>query len=78
MRLTAREIETIRSAAREVFGERVRVRVLGSRLRDDLAGGDLDLLVEVEPGDASIAAEQRLRDLIAPALEDLPTGARGR
>jgi len=45
--------------------------VFGSRVRDDLRGGDLDLFVEVEPGDASIANEQRLRDLVAPVLEDL-------
>lgn len=47
--------------------------MFGSRARDDLRGGDLDLFVEVEPGDASIANEQRLRDLIAPALDDLRT-----
>jgi predicted nucleotidyltransferase len=73
MRLTAAEIEAIRRAVREVFGETARVRVFGSRVRDDLKGGDLDLFVEVGPGDASIANEQRLRDLIAPALDDLRT-----
>lgn len=71
MRLTPAEIEAIRSAVRDIFGTTARVRVFGSRARDDLKGGDLDLLVEVEPGDASIANEQRLRDLIAPALDDL-------
>ncbi len=71
MRLTPVEIEAIRRAVREVFGEAAQVRVFGSRVRDDLKGGDLDLFVEVEPGDASIASEQRLRDVIAPALDDL-------
>lgn len=71
MRLTPVEIEAIRRAVRVVFGEAARVRVFGSRVRDDLKGGDLDLFVEVEPGDASIASEQRLRDLITPALDDL-------
>jgi predicted nucleotidyltransferase len=71
MRLTSAEIEAILRAVREVFGAAARVRVFGSRARDDLRGGDLDLFVEVEPGDASIANEQRLRDLIAPALDDL-------
>jgi hypothetical protein len=42
-------------------------------VRDDLRGGDIDLLVEVEPGQASIANEQRLRDRIAPAVQDLRT-----
>ena len=73
MRLTPLEIAAIVRAVGEVFGETARVRVFGSRVRDDLRGGDLDLLVEVEPGDASIANEQRLLDLIAPALDDLRT-----
>jgi predicted nucleotidyltransferase len=71
MRLTPAEIEAIRLAVREVFGESARAHVFGSRVRDDLRGGDLDLLVEVGSDDASIANEQRLRDLIAPALDDL-------
>jgi predicted nucleotidyltransferase len=71
MRLTQPEIEAIVRAVGEVFGETARVRVFGSRVRDDLKGGDLDLFVEVEPGAASIASEQRVRDLIAPALDDL-------
>jgi predicted nucleotidyltransferase len=71
MRLTPIEIEAIRRAVREVFGDSARARVFGSRARDDLRGGDLDLFVDVEAGDASIANEQRLRDLIAPALGDL-------
>ena len=71
MRLTHAEIEAIVHAVREVFGETARVRVFGSRVRDDLRGGDLDLFVEVDPGASSIASEQRVRDLIAPALDDL-------
>ena len=71
MRLTRSEIEAVVRAVREVFGETARARVFGSRARDDLKGGDLDLLVEVDPGAFSIAGEQRLRDLISPALDDL-------
>jgi predicted nucleotidyltransferase len=71
MRLTPDEIEVIRRAVRQIFGENARVRVFGSRVRDDLKGGDVDLFVEVESGDASIANEQRLRDLIAPTLDDV-------
>jgi predicted nucleotidyltransferase len=73
MRLTPAEIEAIVRAVHEVFGETARVRVFGSRVRDDLKGGDLDLFVEVEPGDASITNEQRVRELITPSLDDLRT-----
>lgn len=73
MRLQPREIEAIRTAVREVFGATATIRVFGSRIRDDLKGGDVDLFVEVEPGQASIANEQRLRDRIAPAIDDLRT-----
>lgn len=73
MRLQPREIEAIRTAVREVFGETATIRLFGSRVRDDLKGGDVDLFVEVEPGQASIANEQRLRDRIAPAIDDLRT-----
>lgn len=73
MRLLPHEVEAIRVAVREVFGPTARVRLFGSRVRDDLRGGDIDLFVEVESGQASVANEQRLRDRIAPAVEDLRT-----
>lgn len=73
MRLLPHEAEAIRAAVLEVFGPTARIRLFGSRARDDLKGGDIDLFVEVEPGQASIANEQRLRDRIAPAVEDLRT-----
>jgi predicted nucleotidyltransferase len=71
MRLEAREVEAIRAAVREVFGDGATVRLFGSRARDALRGGDVDLFVEVDRGQASIASEQRLRDRIAPAVDDL-------
>ena len=73
MRLQPHEVEAIRAAVREVFGPAARIRLFGSRARDDLRGGDIDLFVEVGPGQASIANEQRLRDRVAPAVQDLRT-----
>lgn len=73
MRPQPREVEAIRAAVRQIFGPTATIRLFGSGARDDLKGGDIDLLVEVEPGQASIASEQRLRDTIAPAVQDLRT-----
>jgi predicted nucleotidyltransferase len=50
MRLKPNEIEAIKTAAADVFGPGVVVRLFGSRVRDDLKGGDIDLHLEVEDG----------------------------
>jgi hypothetical protein len=71
MRLAAPEIEAIRQAARAVFGAGTTVRVFGSRVWDHLEGGDLDLHLEVEPGQATLANEIRFRGLIERPLREL-------
>lgn len=47
MRLTPSQIDSIRVTAHQLLGESVRVTLFGSRVKDDLKGGDVDLLVEV-------------------------------
>lgn len=47
MRLSQEQIRTIVTAARELAGPDVSVRLFGSRLRDDVRGGDIDLLLEI-------------------------------
>ena len=54
MRLEPDEIQAIRRAAQAVFGAQARVRVFGSRVADHLKGGDLDLWLEVAPGEATL------------------------
>ena len=71
MRLEPYEIQAIRAAALAVFGARATVRVFGSRVRDELRGGDLDLHLEVEPGQATLANEMRFRGLIERPLDEL-------
>jgi predicted nucleotidyltransferase len=71
MRLELREIRAVREAARAVFGERTTVRVFGSRVHDHLKGGDLDLHLEVEPGQATFVNEMAFRDLIEQPLDEL-------
>ena len=71
MRLQPEEIRAIRQAASVVFGAGATVRVFGSRVHDHLKGGDLDLHLEVEPGQATLANEMRFRDLIERPLDEL-------
>lgn len=47
MRLTSEQIEMIRRTTRQVLGEGARVILFGSRVRDNLRGGDVDLMIEV-------------------------------
>ena len=48
MRLTPSQIESIRRAAQSVLGPQVSIKLFGSRARNDLKGGDIDLLFETE------------------------------
>jgi predicted nucleotidyltransferase len=46
MRLSPDQTRAIVAATRELAGADARVRLFGSRLNDQLRGGDIDLLVE--------------------------------
>lgn len=48
MRLTPDQVTTIKRLGAEQFGPSARVRLFGSRVRDDACGGDVDLMVEVD------------------------------
>jgi uncharacterized protein len=48
MRLSASEVTAINAAATKIFGADAVVRLFGSRLHDDLRGGDIDLHIEVD------------------------------
>ncbi|MFZ4582912.1 MAG: nucleotidyltransferase domain-containing protein [Paludibacter sp.] len=45
MRLTTFEIKAIHTLAQKNFGSNARVFLFGSRVNDDLKGGDIDLFV---------------------------------
>lgn len=47
MRLTPDQMAIIKRLSAEEFGQSARVRLFGSRVRDDDRGGDVDLMVEV-------------------------------
>lgn len=69
MRLTEKQVEVIREAAREVFGGKVTVRLFGSRLDDAARGGDIDLLVECpDPEEGKVEKACRMSAKIQLAL----------
>jgi predicted nucleotidyltransferase len=70
VRLKPNEVQAIKAAAREAFGEDVVVRLFGSRVRDDLRGGDIDLLVEVEASMATEALADRFRDRLFKRIDE--------
>ncbi len=87
MRLNQHEIDAIKAAAAEIFGESAVIRLFGSRLDDTAKGGDIDLMVELDeavehPARLSAwlsvkvmrATQGRKVDVIlaAPNLEELP------
>jgi predicted nucleotidyltransferase len=51
MRLSEFEIETIKSLAKHHFGNNVQVFLFGSRTKNQLRGGDIDLFIRNQEGD---------------------------
>jgi predicted nucleotidyltransferase len=51
MRLSEFEIESIKSLAKLHFGRNVQVFLFGSRTRNQLRGGDIDLFIRNENGE---------------------------
>ena len=46
MRITPEQVEAILAATKDFAGEGASVRLFGSRINDELRGGDIDLLVD--------------------------------
>jgi len=66
MRMSEQQIRSILRIVTKVAGPSAKVRVPGSRLRDEATGGDLDLLVEPpEPTEMPAELAARLSAEIA-------------
>lgn len=81
MRLRDHEVAAIKTAATEAFGATAVVRLFGSRVRDDLRGGDIDLLIEVDDIENEIRQrvrfEERFWELTEPRKVDVLIAVRG-
>lgn len=60
MRLQPKEIQSILQVARQIYGEKVKVYLFGSRLDDTKRGGDIDLLVRSEGIKKGVLARIRM------------------
>lgn len=64
MRLNKSQMEAIRAGAKVYFGPATQMWLFGSRVNEQLAGGDIDLYIEPEIQDPSELVEAKLRFLL--------------
>lgn len=81
VRLADDYVDAIKTSARDAFGDSVIVRLFGSRVHDELRGGDIDLHFEVDPGRGTVSElasfEQQLFSRIEPQRVDKVFSVRG-
>lgn len=70
MRLKPRDIDALKTAARETFGESARVRLYGSRVDDSLRGGDIDIIIETEPVEDEWKVRGRFLDRLFQMIDE--------
>ncbi|MBB3187225.1 putative nucleotidyltransferase [Microbacter margulisiae] len=63
MRLTQFEINTIVTLAQRHFSESVRVYLFGSRVDDQLKGGDIDLMIQ-HPDESQLTIRKKILYLV--------------
>ena len=63
MRLSKYEQKTIKQTAGQIFGDEAKVYLFGSRVDDNLKGGDIDIYIEVN-GSIENLLEKRIRFLV--------------
>ena len=70
MRLKQRDVDAIKWAAGVTFGPAAVVHLYGSRLDDALRGGDIDLLIEVDPGQNGWQTACRFRERLFERIDE--------
>jgi uncharacterized protein len=66
MRLSRRQVETIKNVVEEILGDGASVYLFGSRTEDSRRGGDIDLLVKpASPMNPDARLDAKLRILAA-------------
>lgn len=70
MRLKPRDIDALKTAARETFGEDACVRLYGSRVDDSLRGGDIDIIIETAPVENDWQAKGRFLDRLFTMIDE--------
>lgn len=70
MRLKQRDIDAIKWATAEVFGPSARAHLYGSRTDDDLRGGDIDLLIDVDTGRGDWNDTWRFRERLFERIDE--------
>jgi predicted nucleotidyltransferase len=69
MRLNDHQIQAILQLARQIAGDRTRVRIFGSRLDDTMRGGDIDLMLELpEPVENPALMAARMSAKVSRAM----------
>jgi len=71
MRVTPRQIDTVRTFARRHFGDDAEVWLFGSRVDDGRRGGDYDFLIETSFDQSDAIVERKLA-LIAELQSSQP------
>lgn len=70
MRLTQDEIAAIKETAISIFGPDARVRLFGSRVDPARRGGDIDLVIEVDPDQTGFTHENRFLEALFTRIDE--------
>ena len=74
MRLTQKQIDTVRRTVKEIFGQETRIWLFGSRVDDNRRGGDYDFYLQTTLNDHADIIQRKLNFLahlhVTPEFED--------